>query len=991
MVLRAFRMLAAVMALCWPASATAAGPPSRPLVGAIRWDGWYGGSRGVVGKVLEECLGPQRYQHRAPFFSKIVSQERIEIGPYTQAIVDREIAEARRAGIDFFAYVSYDLADPMSDALKLHLSSKRRRDVRFCHILEAGRSGNAEAFPERTERFVQAMKDPAYMRLRDGRPLFFLGFVQEKHIQAWGGLENGQRLWDGFRERARRAAGKEPYLVLMDFSPRRAQELATALGFDAVSAYAIPGDGGNRSPYSALRQAARRFWNEAHGLGAKLVPTAMTGWDRRPRIERPHPWEPWQKPGEGMERYFEPPTPQELAEHVREAADWTMANPDTCPAQAVLIYAWNEHDEGGWICPTIGEGTARVEALRAMWNEREKDPLRAAPLFEGRFFRGKGDAEYLHLLDIARRMFAPDPELQSVPMLYTPAWNGFVEGPTWNAWWIQNSYGTTYCSLPFLVEPYPTFLQNSHDLWFDQMGDGKTPRPWQHWHWVPPDGALCDAAAPGVFIAKQGDGWVDIHDWGMEFSAAGLLMQAELLLIHRDREAIERYLPKLERTADFLETRRDPANGLYLAGPAGNLLAPSYAGWKKPDGTYGMAYLTGLSITTIAALDRLIELERLVGRKDRAALYARRRKASRKALSQLLEPQGYFIRSLDPDGVRHGVYGAERHGYIEASPNHDAVCMRVADDALAHRIMDFLTGIPGLRPHAFVIPNYPSYDDMYTEPTGLWAFGTWVNGGHWSTCEARMIMAYYRTGRYGDARRSMEKLLTFARRFRLDNPLTEFGNNVYQPGEPINITYDAFGPPAAMIRGLFEYLYTARELILIPHIPPGILQLEQRFPVRYGGKRLWLATVGQGPVTSVWVNGKRWTRHDRIRVRLPYSDLPEEARIVVVLGNVRPDPGFLSAPPDPSPPLEGPVPEDLRDAVEKLQARLGELEESGHGSTPQAAHVRLAIECAAAAGLRDRMLASGQLSPLPEASERAARALYRDTVRRLLEGFDKTP
>jgi hypothetical protein len=33
---------------------------------------------------------------------------------------------------------------------------------------------------------------------------------------------------------------------------------------------------------------------------------------------------------------------------------------------------------------------------------------------------------------------------------------------------------------------------------------------------------------------------------------------------------------------------------------------------------------------------------------------------------------------------------------------------------------------------------------MYEQPQGLWAYGYWTNGGHWSTCEARMIMAYYR-------------------------------------------------------------------------------------------------------------------------------------------------------------------------------------------------------------------------------------------------------
>ena len=156
--------------------------------------------------------------------------------------------------------------------------------------------------------------------------------------------------------------------------------------------------------------------------------------------------------------------------------------------------------------------------------------------FEGQFYRGEGDAEYLQLLDISRRMFEPDPEFQNMAMFYMPAWNGLVEGPTWDAWWIQNSYGPTYCALPFWQEPFLRFLQNSQDLWFDQMGDGKTPRPFSNFAWVPPDGCLCDAARPGWFIAKQGDGRVDIHDWCMEFTAAGVVMQAELLLMSSRRE-----------------------------------------------------------------------------------------------------------------------------------------------------------------------------------------------------------------------------------------------------------------------------------------------------------------------------------------------------------------------------------------------------------------------------------------------------------------------
>ena len=513
----------------------------------------------------------------------------------------------------------------------------------------------------------------------------------------------------------------------------------------------------------------------------------------------------------------------------------------------------------------------------------------AAERFEGEFFSGEGDAAYLRILDISRRMFSADAEFQNAAMLYHPGWNGFVEGPTWGAWWVQNSYGTTYCALPFYTEPYVTFLQNAQDLWFDQIGDGKKVWRWRRYKWLVPDGHLCDAAAPGMVIPKQGDGRVDIHDWGIEFTAAGLLMQAELLLIGRDRDAVGRYLPRLERCASFIETRREAKNNLFLAGAAGNLLAPSYAGYKKPDGTYGKAYLAGLSITYIAALDRLVELEKFAGRADKAALYTKRRESARKGLKLLTTDEGCFIKSLDPDGTRHGVFGARKYGYFEAVCNHDAICFRVAGDEQAAKIYARLASIRGLRPHGLIITNYPSLDDMYVKPDGwLWKFGTWVNGGHWTTCEARMIMAYYRLGRHGDARRAMEEILKFAGAWRMDNPLVNFGAAVYQPNRPINLCYDTLGAPAAMVRGLLEYIYRADALTLVPHIPAGITRLEQHFPIRFGRKRLYLATAGSGPVTGVTVNSKPWKSFDAKSVLLPYDKTPDQAVIQIALGGAKP-------------------------------------------------------------------------------------------------------
>jgi len=595
--------------------------------------------------------------------------------------------------------------------------------------------------------------------------------------------------------------------------------------------------------------------------------------------------------------------------------------------------------------------------------------------FMGNYYWGEGDREYLELLDISRRMFAPDPEFQNLAMLYTPAWNGLVEGPTWGAWWIQNSYGPTYCSLPFLDEPFTTFLQNSHDLWFDQMGDGETVRKFKDFDWIPPDGCLCDAASPGWFIAKQGDGRVDLHDWGMEFTAAGLLMQAELLLISRDRKAITHYLPKLERCANFIETRRDPKNNLFLAGAAGNLLAPSYAGYKKPDGSFGKAYLAGLSVTTIAALDRLIELEKMAGNPDKVRLYSQRREQAKKGLPLLTADEGYFIKSLDPDGTRHGVHGAEQYGYFEASPNHDAIAFRVADDTQARKIYRKIASLPGLRLHDFIIANDPGLDDMYVDPKGnwLWSFGTWVNGGHWSTCEARMMMGYYRLEQFEDARRSMKQLLTFARKFRMDNPLVEFGSKVYQPKEPINLCYDSFGPPAAMVRGLFEYLYSADSLTLIPHIPPQIKWLIQKFPIRFGEKRLFLTVLGQGKIQSVEINGNSWNSFDDKSVFLSYDQLPDEARITV-----KREKGIQKLPrliKDGS---------GLRNPPTGIEAKLRrfqhQLSQAGLEKSYQAAHSRLAADSYT---IKQKL----DLSWLPEASKTAAMESYAKTAERLHTGL----
>lgn len=141
---------------------------------------------------------------------------------------------------------------------------------------------------------------------------------------------------------------------------------------------------------------------------------------------------------------------------------------------------------------------------------------------------------------------------------------------------------------------------------------------------------------------------------------------------------------------------------------------------------------------------------------------------------------------------------------------------------------------------------------------GIFTYGTWVNGGVWTTTEARAILAYYRTGRQALAADSMENMVNkFAADWRMDAPLPNFGTAVWFAEDPINLTIDAFGVAAAFLRGLFESVYTASALFIVPHLPANITSLELKFPIRWGAYRLYVSTSGlpTSGIASATLNG----------------------------------------------------------------------------------------------------------------------------------------
>jgi len=148
----------------------------------------------------------------------------------------------------------------------------------------------------------------------------------------------------------------------MDFSPQQGKKWAEALGCDAISSY-VAGLGKGVIPYARMVENLEHFWEECRRTGAQVVPIVVTGWDPRPRVEKPMPWGSPYGSHDGEVDRSEPATPAAIADHLRRGLRWLETHRHAAPAQAAIIYAWNEFDEGGWLAPTLSEGTARLDAV----------------------------------------------------------------------------------------------------------------------------------------------------------------------------------------------------------------------------------------------------------------------------------------------------------------------------------------------------------------------------------------------------------------------------------------------------------------------------------------------------------------------------------------------------------------------------------------------------------------------------------------------------
>jgi len=323
-----------------------------PLIGAIRWGGWFKGSEWA------DNLDDPRWHDRLPFYARI-DQGDVQVLGDRQDVMSREIAFARRAGLSFWAFCYYDEGSPTFDAynygLRRYLATPDVAPPAFSLILQGSHLGEPSDWPSFVDRLVTHFGDPRYQRVEPGRPLLFMYDV-ESVVATFGSDDEARAALDTLRARSLEHGLGAPYIVAQNASAE-----GPDLGFDAFSAYTAHGfDGERELPYSALMGANAAFWDREWLLGRAVIPLLNLGWDPRPRMDDPI----WDSAYGGVQSWYTPPTPDEITAHVRGGIRWVEQHAARDEQRVLLLYAWNEFDEGGVALPTLSEGAARIDAIR---------------------------------------------------------------------------------------------------------------------------------------------------------------------------------------------------------------------------------------------------------------------------------------------------------------------------------------------------------------------------------------------------------------------------------------------------------------------------------------------------------------------------------------------------------------------------------------------------------------------------------------------------
>jgi len=314
----------------------------RATVGAYYFDGWAGTSDRWRDDPAWAALHPPTHLTRR-LIEDFADREPIwGWRDDTLEIMERQIDLAADHGIAFFAFCWYWNRDPKKldedpkhSGLTLFLKAKNNHRLKFC-LLVANHQGflfqGADDWAQAAEKWLPYFKHPQHITV-DGKPLVII-------------FNRGNADKQGFAQvqATARKAGL-PGVAVAACGGGDAK-----LGFTHATHYNIvPGySGGSEArKFEELVHAHQRAWRGSRQQ--PYMPTLSVGWDKRP-------WEGERGLGQKLGWYFTDRTPAQLATALESAIEWMDRHPDETTAERiVLLYAWNEFGEGGYLAPTKGD------------------------------------------------------------------------------------------------------------------------------------------------------------------------------------------------------------------------------------------------------------------------------------------------------------------------------------------------------------------------------------------------------------------------------------------------------------------------------------------------------------------------------------------------------------------------------------------------------------------------------------------------------------
>ncbi len=348
-----------------PVSAYSATPAAVPVrVGAIRWDNWNGLAAGGSAADTVRCMSPAPWHSRVPFCGKVVNVSSVDFDCATPEVMRKELAFAAHAGVDYWAFVQYANATSLSVALANYLVEPNKQGINFAALIQTGNLPNpadAEEWAVFLARYDGYFARSEYEVVGpERRPLVFL-FGSYSNAAKFGGTPAYEAILQAWVAHRMQRNLTLPHFVQQDaYNDTFVKQLRLDKVVQSRSSYAL-GDGKVNGSYGD--QMAQNVWRWEHWLanGDDVLPLAATGWDPRDRGTGCASWMPH---GEGT-AWTRMPTAKEVAATVTAAVQWVCNNSAAAVTRHVLVYAWNENSEGGWLLPTLGEGTARIDALAA--------------------------------------------------------------------------------------------------------------------------------------------------------------------------------------------------------------------------------------------------------------------------------------------------------------------------------------------------------------------------------------------------------------------------------------------------------------------------------------------------------------------------------------------------------------------------------------------------------------------------------------------------